>query len=143
MDVNHQVLDALVEADPEVLVLRPIYAHSETKRVIQRVSFVRRLRNEPVWKPVIHGVTKAALNTDSFLSAASFQQTAQVLAGAAVRGDHDKLKGLKENVIIGHLIPAGTGREEYRKIQVFPKKVESELGKEESEESANLEDIFE
>lgn len=143
MDVNHQVLDALVEADPEVLVLRPIYAHSETKRVIQRVSFVRRLRNEPVWKPVIHGVTKAALNTDSFLSAASFQQTAQVLAGAAVRGDHDKLKGLKENVIIGHLIPAGTGREEYRKIQVFPKKVESEPGKEESEESANLEDIFE
>jgi DNA-directed RNA polymerase subunit beta' len=143
MDVNHQVLDALVEADPEVLILRPIYAHSETKRVIQRVSFVRRLRNEPVWKPVIHGVTKAALNTDSFLSAASFQQTAQVLAGAAVRGDHDKLKGLKENVIIGHLIPAGTGREEYRKIQVFPKKVESELGKEESEESANLEDIFE
>jgi len=141
MDVNHQVLDSLVEADPDVLVVRHIYAQSETKSVIQRVSFVRRLRNEPVWKPVIHGITKAALNTDSFLSAASFQQTAQVLAGAAVRGDHDNLKGLKENVIIGHLIPAGTGRDEYRKIQVTVKRDEPES--EESKGTEGLEDIFE
>ncbi len=113
-EVNSQVLDALVSADPEELVLRPIFTQSETKRLLQRVSFVRRLREEPTWKPVIHGITKAALATDSFLSAASFQQTAQILAGAAVRGDVDKLKGLKENVIIGHLIPAGTSFEAYR-----------------------------
>jgi DNA-directed RNA polymerase subunit beta' len=107
-EVNSQVLDALLSADPDELVLRPIFTQSETKRTLQRVTFVRRLREEPTWKPVIHGITKAALATDSFLSAASFQQTPQVLAGAAVRGDVDKLKGLKENVIIGHLIPAGT-----------------------------------
>jgi len=55
------------------------------------------------------GVTKAALNTDSFLSASSFQHTIKVLAGAAIEGKQDDLKGLKENVIIGNLIPAGTG----------------------------------
>jgi len=117
-EVNNQVLDLLVSANPEELVLRPIFTQSDTKRLLQRVSFVRRLREEPTWKPVIHGITKAALATDSFLSAASFQQTAQVLAGAAVRGDVDKLKGLKENVIIGHLIPAGTSFEAYRDVEL-------------------------
>jgi DNA-directed RNA polymerase subunit beta' len=113
-EVNHALLDALVLADPDEIVVRPIYGAAETKRLIQRVSFVRRLREEPQYSAVIHGITKAALNTDSFLSAASFQQTAQVLAKAAVRGDVDPLIGLKENVIIGHLIPAGTGAEHYR-----------------------------
>jgi DNA-directed RNA polymerase subunit beta' len=60
-------------------------------------------------RPILLGVTKAALNTDSFLSAASFQHTIKVLAGAAIEGKRDELKGLKENVIIGKLIPAGTG----------------------------------
>jgi DNA-directed RNA polymerase subunit beta' len=60
-------------------------------------------------KPILLGVTKAALNTDSFLSASSFQHTIRVLAGAAIEGKRDELKGLKENVIIGKLIPAGTG----------------------------------
>jgi hypothetical protein len=59
--------------------------------------------------PVLLGVTKAALNTESFLSAASFQHTIRVLAGAAIAGKRDELQGLKENVIIGKLIPAGTG----------------------------------
>jgi DNA-directed RNA polymerase subunit beta' len=60
-------------------------------------------------KPVLLGITKAALNTDSFLSASSFQHTIKVLAGAAIEGKLDTLSGLKENVIIGKLIPAGTG----------------------------------
>jgi DNA-directed RNA polymerase subunit beta' len=60
-------------------------------------------------KPVLLGITKAALNTDSFLSASSFQHTIKVLAGAALEGKQDSLTGLKENVIIGKLIPAGTG----------------------------------
>ena len=59
--------------------------------------------------PVLLGVTKAALTTESFLSAASFQHTIKVLAGAAIAGKEDELAGLKENVIIGKLIPAGTG----------------------------------
>ena len=59
--------------------------------------------------PVLLGVTKASLTTDSFLSASSFQHTIKVLAGAAIEGKEDDLCGLKENVIIGKLIPAGTG----------------------------------
>ena len=58
---------------------------------------------------VLLGITKASLSTDSFLSAASFQETARVLIGAATMGRKDKLRGLKENVIIGRLIPTGTG----------------------------------
>jgi len=64
--------------------------------------------------PILLGVTKAALNTDSFLSASSFQHTIRVLAGAAIEGKEDKLFGLKENVIIGKLIPAGTGFHTYQ-----------------------------
>jgi DNA-directed RNA polymerase subunit beta' len=60
-------------------------------------------------QPVLLGISKSALNTDSFLSAASFQHTIRVLAGAAIEGRQDNLYGLKENVIIGKLIPAGTG----------------------------------
>ncbi|HET6446358.1 MAG TPA: DNA-directed RNA polymerase subunit beta', partial [candidate division Zixibacteria bacterium] len=60
-------------------------------------------------EPVLLGITKASLNTESFLSASSFQHTIKVLAGAAIAGKEDKLLGLKENVIIGKLIPAGTG----------------------------------
>ena len=60
------------------------------------------------------GITKAALATESFLSAASFQETTRVLTEAAIKGKEDKLSGLKENVIIGKLIPAGTGLPEVR-----------------------------
>ena len=63
----------------------------------------------PVVKPVILGITRASLKADSFLSAASFQETTRVLTEAAIRGKVDKLEGLKENIIIGGLIPAGTG----------------------------------
>jgi DNA-directed RNA polymerase subunit beta' len=69
-------------------------------------------------KPVLLGVTKAALNTESFLSASSFQHTIKVLAGAAIAGKRDELKGLKENVIIGKLIPAGTGYWESKSDQL-------------------------
>ncbi len=65
---------------------------------------------------VLLGVTKASLATESFLSAASFQETTRVLTDAAIKGKHDPLLGLKENVIIGKLIPAGTGMSRYRNI---------------------------
>jgi DNA-directed RNA polymerase subunit beta' len=61
------------------------------------------------WNPVLLGITKASLATESFVSAASFQETTRVLTEAAVRGLRDGLRGLKENVIVGRLIPAGTG----------------------------------
>ncbi|WP_076459588.1 DNA-directed RNA polymerase subunit beta' [Limosilactobacillus caccae] len=72
-------------------------------------------------RPVILGITKAALETNSFLSAASFQETTRVLTDAAIRGKNDPLVGLKENVIIGKIIPAGTGMSAYRNIK--PKEV--------------------
>jgi DNA-directed RNA polymerase subunit beta' len=71
-------------------------------------------------RPKLLGLTKASLETDSFISAASFQETTRVLTDAAVRGRFDNLRGLKENVIMGLLIPAGTGLPEYRNIEVMP-----------------------
>ncbi len=68
--------------------------------------------------PVLLGITEASLATESFLSAASFQKTTRVLTEAAVRGKRDALVGLKENVIIGRLIPAGTGLAQYRALEV-------------------------
>ena len=72
-------------------------------------------------RPILQGITKAALSTESFISAASFQQTTNVLTKASVVGKRDRLVGLKENVIMGHLIPAGTGVSKFRKIRSFPK----------------------
>ena len=81
-------------------------------------------------KRILQGITKAALSTDSFLSSASFQETSRVLTDAALKGKVDHLRGLKENVIIGKLIPAGTGLKRYR--EVFPEEVtaktETEVG---------------
>ena len=75
-------------------------------------------RENATGKRTLLGITKAALATDSFLSAASFQETTRVLTDAAIKGKIDPLLGLKENVIIGKLIPAGTGMSRYRKIEV-------------------------
>ncbi|PZN07362.1 MAG: DNA-directed RNA polymerase subunit beta', partial [Bacillota bacterium] len=72
-----------------------------------------------VARPVLLGITKAALATESFLSAASFQETTRVLTEAAIKGKTDPLLGLKENVIIGKLIPAGTGMSRYRRMQIL------------------------
>ena len=70
---------------------------------------------------VLQGITRASLQTDSFISAASFQETTKVLNEAAVNGKEDDLKGLKENVIVGHLIPAGTGLKDYQNYVVGSK----------------------
>jgi len=76
--------------------------------------------------PVLQGITKASSNSDSFLSAASFQETTKALTDAAIRGKSDKLLGLKENVIIGKLIPAGTGMECYSHVKVVKNEAYSE-----------------
>ncbi|GAA0596956.1 DNA-directed RNA polymerase subunit beta' [Virgibacillus siamensis] len=80
-----------------------------------------------VGKPVLLGITKASLETDSFLSAASFQETTRVLTDAAIKGKRDELLGLKENVIIGKLVPAGTGINRYRKIRPSTDEIEENV----------------
>jgi len=92
--------------------------------------------------PVLLGVTKAALTTDSFLSAASFQHTIKVLAGAAIEGKADRLFGLKENVIIGKLIPAGTGFHTYqdREIAVENEELERQVVRHDHDEEDEDED---
>jgi len=83
----------------------------ENERVLAR-------RGKPaVWEPLLQGITKASLSTESFISAASFQETTRVLTEASIGGKEDHLRGLKENVIMGRLIPAGTGSPSYRNIE--------------------------
>ncbi|MDC7219830.1 MAG: DNA-directed RNA polymerase subunit beta' [Spirochaetales bacterium] len=72
-----------------------------------------------VAKPLLLGITRASLNIDSWISAASFQETTRVLTNAAIAGQYDYLRGLKENVIIGHMIPAGTGIKQYKDMKLF------------------------
>jgi DNA-directed RNA polymerase subunit beta' len=77
-------------------------------------------KEQATWEPLILGITKASLATESFLSAASFQETTKVLTDASIEGKVDRLLGLKENVIIGKLIPAATGLKKYRGIEIAP-----------------------
>ncbi len=96
-------------------------------------------REPAVAKPVLLGITKASLETDSFLSAASFQETTRVLTDAAIKGKVDQLLGLKENVIIGKLIPAGTGMARYRNVRVYDPTLEPETLEETPLEAVTVE----
>ena len=86
---------------------------TENKRVIEEGGAPAKA------KAVLMGLTKASLHSESFLSAASFQETTRILTDAAIKGKVDPLNGLKENIIIGHLIPAGTGMHQYRGIKAY------------------------
>ncbi|MBQ9429261.1 MAG: DNA-directed RNA polymerase subunit beta' [Clostridia bacterium] len=92
----------------------------ENEKIDARIAAGETELKKAVASPMLLGITKAALNTESFLSAASFQETTKVLTEAAIRGKIDHLTGLKENVIIGKLIPAGTGLDIYNDIEVVP-----------------------
>ncbi|MBA7701888.1 DNA-directed RNA polymerase subunit beta' [subsurface metagenome] len=96
-----------------------------TGEAVDRTIF--REENEKVLKakkrpataqPLLQGITKASLTTESFIAAASFQETTRVLTEAAASGKRDELRALKENVIMGHLIPAGTGLPAYQKLEI-------------------------
>ncbi len=93
------------------------------------------------FKPMLLGITKASLSTESFFSAASFQETTRVLTDAAVRGKRDRLLGLKENVIIGHLIPAGTGVKDYDNIELAPADDDDEFVGVVEQPEATLDDV--
>ncbi|HBY57464.1 MAG TPA: DNA-directed RNA polymerase subunit beta' [Candidatus Atribacteria bacterium] len=93
--------------------------------IIENIGFIRRKKLPAIGMPIIQGITQASLSTESFLSAASFQRTTHVLTNASIKGKEDKLYGLKENVIIGNIIPAGTGLNMYNKIDIdFPQEEE-------------------
>ena len=85
--------------------------------------------------PELQGITRASLGTESFISAASFQETTKVLSEASIRGKADDLRGLKENVIVGHLIPAGTGSREYNDLIVGSEKEYNDLMSKKSDEN--------
>ncbi len=91
-----------------------------------------------IGRPLLLGITKASLSTDSFISAASFQETTRVLTEASINGAIDNLRGLKENVIVGRLIPAGTGLEYYRNVQLSPE-LEEAAARVQQEVSAEIE----
>jgi DNA-directed RNA polymerase subunit beta' len=83
------------------------------------IELVEKGKNPAVAEPLILGITKASLSTESFISAASFQETTKVLTDASISGKEDYLRGLKENVIMGRVIPAGTGITEYRDVEII------------------------
>ena len=93
--------------------------HEENERVIAQGG------KPATGRPLLLGITKASLSTDSFISAASFQETTRVLTEASIQGAVDHLRGLKENVIVGRLIPAGTGMEYYRNVRLSPEMEEA------------------
>ncbi|MEM1057121.1 MAG: DNA-directed RNA polymerase subunit beta' [Bacteroidota bacterium] len=126
---NNELYDSFVVVDPgesEVKIGSNISrrqlreANSDMKRQAKRTVEVREAELA-VAEPVLLGITQAALATDSFISAASFQETTKVLTEAAIAAKTDDLLGLKENVIVGHLVPAGTGLRDYRDIVVGSK----------------------
>jgi DNA-directed RNA polymerase subunit beta' len=90
----------------------------------ENASILERGGKPATYSPILLGITRAALASESFISAASFQETTKVLAEAAIYGKKDYLKGLKENVIVGSLIPAGTGFREFQKLQVISEEEE-------------------
>jgi DNA-directed RNA polymerase subunit beta' len=93
---------------------------AENQMIRDRIAAGETDLKEATATPVLLGITKASLATESFLSAASFQETTRVLTDAAIKGKVDPLLGLKENVIIGKLIPAGTGMKRYRDVEIVP-----------------------
>jgi DNA-directed RNA polymerase subunit beta' len=120
----------------------------EKSRVLEEAEQLEKSGKEPaVWMPLLLGITKASLATESFISAASFQETTRVLTEASVRGSRDSLRGLKENVIVGRLIPAGTGlayhEERRRQREVIPMDIAEEMAAVDAPENDQPEDIAE
>jgi DNA-directed RNA polymerase subunit beta' len=134
-EMNDALYDRFIVTDPgesgliigEVVDRRRLReVNSEMKRQDKKEVMVRETQ-PAVAEPVLLGITQAALATDSFISAASFQETTKVLTEASIAAKMDPLYGLKENVIVGHLIPAGTGQRRFKDIVVGSQKELTEL----------------
>ena len=124
---NDEIIDMKVVTDSGDSISMKCGKIISTRQLRDENSFLKRkdfklvqVRDaEPaVSRPILQGITQASLGTDSFISAASFQETTKVLSESAIQAKVDNLRGLKENVIVGHLIPAGTGKEVFQKIRV-------------------------
>ena len=118
---------------------------AENEAIEARIAAGEETLRVATTSPILLGITKASLMTESFLSAASFQETTKVLTEAAIRGKVDHLLGLKENVIIGKLIPAGTGLECYRDIEIADGEVgasREEIAIEAEEEISEVEEAL-
>ncbi|MBN2395069.1 MAG: DNA-directed RNA polymerase subunit beta', partial [Candidatus Atribacteria bacterium] len=102
----------------ETLNYRSEDSQKETVSLIENIGYFRRTKLPAIGMPIIQGITQASLSTESFLSAASFQRTTHVLTNASIKGKTDYLYGLKENVIIGNIIPSGTGLPQYRDVEI-------------------------
>jgi DNA-directed RNA polymerase subunit beta' len=103
---------------------------------------VEKQKKEPAKaEPILLGITRASLSTDSFISAASFQETTRVLTDAAASGKRDYLLGLKENVIMGHLIPAGTGFAGQRRVEIV-RHMEEETKKNKGAEKSAVDELL-
>ena len=120
----------------------------EKSRVLEETEQLLRTGKQPAeWTPLLLGITKASLATESFISAASFQETTRVLTEASVRGNRDNLRGLKENVIVGRLIPAGTGlayhAARHRQREVIPLDISREMAAVDASFDGQTEDVAE
>ena len=136
---NKEIIKKVVVKDPgdseydisDVVLNSNILDYNKELKQGKKKALIKTRKAAPAtFIPLLLGITRAALNTESFISAASFQETTRVLTDAAVAGKTDRLRGLKENVIIGRLIPAGTGALKNQKINV--KKI--------SEDDVNIDD---
>ena len=120
--ISRQMLQKVKIEDPG----NTAYLEGENVDRLQVLEENARMESEgqapATFQPLLLGITKASLSTESFISAASFQETTRVLTEAAIHGKVDQLRGLKENVIIGHLIPAGTGLPVYRRVRLEAEK---------------------
>jgi len=120
----------------------------ERARVLEETEQLLKEDKQPAdWMPLLLGITKASLATESFISAASFQETTRVLTEASVRGSRDGLRGLKENVIVGRLIPAGTGlayhEDRRRQREILPIDIAEEMAAVDAQEGDQAEDVAE
>ena len=115
---------------------------SANEAIRERIANGETELREATYTPILLGITKASLATDSFLSAASFQETTRVLTDAAIKGKVDHLIGLKENVIIGKLVPAGTGMKCYSDVEIVPVGGPEEDGPQTPEHSPEKDDSF-
>ena len=112
-DLAQQLEQAQLESDYEQIMERYQLRKDQDSQAAQNQKAMAEGRSPATAEPLVLGITQASLTTSSFISAASFQETTKVLTEAALKGKMDYLRGLKENVIVGRLIPAGTGYREY------------------------------
>jgi len=126
MEENEKMKTVVVVVDPgdskylegEVVDKGELKSENEKLKESGKAPAITRPGKPATFQPLLLGITKASLTTESFISAASFQETTRVLTDASIEGKVDRLFGLKENVIMGHLIPAGTGLSRYKKLRV-------------------------